>query len=90
MFVRKIRLFRNKYQIPLPEIAAACGISPQRVSEIELNPGSVLRPETQAKLNAGFDRVVEQRRIGWKELYQDYQWHRDTLLEGVEEARYEL
>ena len=37
MQVRKMRLLRHKYGISNPDLSRICGLSPQRISEIELS-----------------------------------------------------
>lgn len=90
MQVRKMRLFRLKYQITRKELGQACGLSPQRISEIELDPAPMLNAETKEKLEKAFETVVERRRGEWTELYQTFAYHRDTLTNAVEETAYEL
>lgn len=90
MQVRKMRLLRLKYQISLPELAQFCGISPQRISEIELNPDVRLDRHTAAKVNDAFASAVEQRYATLEQLESEYHKHKDTLLDCVEETTYEL
>lgn len=89
MQARKIRLLRKKYRISLAELAAACGLSGQRVSEIELGI-TPLSPATTTKIQSGFEKLIEQHRLMLLNLNQDYTKHKQTLLEPVEEIGYEL
>ena len=89
MKARKIRLLRRKYRISLSELAAACGLSGQRVSEIELGI-TPLSTATAAKIRSGFEKLMEQQQVMLLRLNQDYAKHRETLLEPVEEIDYEL
>lgn len=90
MKVRKMRLLRIKHQISLSELARFCGVSPQHISEIELNAEPKLRKETSAKLLAAFSKAIEERNNEMVGLQQDFLNHKDTLMEGVEETTYEL
>ena len=89
MQTRKMRLLRKKYRISLAELAAACGLSQQRVSEIELG-STPLSPATTLKIQSGFEKVMERHREMLLHLDQDYTTHRQTLMEPVEEIGYEL
>ena len=89
MCTRKLRLLRNKYHISLEELGAVCGISNQRISMIELGSGS-LSAQTSEKIQDGLQQVIERRRVMLSRLCQDFEAHRDTLLESVEEDEYEL
>ena len=89
MKARKIRLLRKKYRISLTELADACGLSEQRVSEIELGV-TPLSPATTIKIQSGFEKLMEQHREMLLHLNQDYAKHRETLSEPVEEIGYEL
>ena len=89
MKARKIRLLRKKYRISLTELADACGLSEQRLSEIELGV-TPLSPATTIKIQSGFEKLMEQHREMLLHLNQDYAKHRETLSEPVEEIGYEL
>ena len=89
MKARKIRLLRKKYRISLTELADACGLSEQRVSEIELGV-TPLSTATAEKIRSGFEKLMEQHREMLLHLNQDYTKHRETLFEPVEEIDYEL
>lgn len=89
MQARKVRILRRKYHISLAELAAACGFSEQRISEIELSTDP-LTPAMAAKINAGLEKLMEQHQLRLLHLNQDYERHKDTLLDPVEEIGYEL
>lgn len=89
MQARKIRLLRKKYRITLAELAAVCSFSEQRISEIELGV-TPLSPATTAKIQSGFEKLMEQHQEMLLHLNQDYTKHRETLFEPVEEIGYEL
>lgn len=90
MLVRKMRILRMKYQITLPELARYCGLSPQRISEIELNAEVILDEATAVKVTGAFSDVIMQRRFMMEHLESAYLKHKDTLLDAVEETTYEL
>ena len=48
MLVRKMRLLRHKHHINLTDLSRFCGLSPQRLSEIELNVEGLL-PATEER-----------------------------------------
>ena len=89
MRARKLRLLRNKHHISLGELGQACGISNQRISTIELGDG-YLTEKTGEKIQEGFRQIIERRRRMLLRLCEDYENHKDTLLEQVEEDEYEL
>ena len=90
MRARKMRLLRIKYQISRLELGEVCGLSPQRISEIELNAEPEATEETLIKVQSAFAAVIERRRRALEALEQDFANHKKTLLEGVEETTYEL
>ena len=89
MQVRKLRLLRLKYRISLMELSRVTGLTPQRVSEIELNAGT-LQDATVQKLVEGIEQVILLRQKDHTALQYDFQLHKDTLMEMVGEADYGL
>lgn len=89
MQVRKMRLLRHKHNITRPELGRACGLSPQRISEIELSMTG-LAPETEEKLRRGFESVARRREDALYSLRGDLARHGESLFEPVEESGYEL
>ena len=89
MKVSKILLFRDKYNIPRAELSSACGISNQRLFELEMNPGNV-RPTTARRIRKGLETVALARGRSADALLFDLLKHRDSLLDIVEEQTYEL
>ena len=89
MNVKKMRILRSKYRIPLRELSDACGISKQRLSEIELGETPVSEAASRTVADA-FAAVAERRRDSSNALSRDFRRHKDTLLESVEEHGYEL
>jgi len=90
MEVRKMRLLRHKYGISCRELVKACGLTTQRIYDIELNANVELEAETKAKIKAGFAAVIAKRRLALTNFEQDYEAHQETLLDAVEETTYEL
>lgn len=89
MLVAKIKLFRMKYGISRAELGSACGISKQRICELE-NEVAAITPATVEKLRRGMEAVLIQRE-SWNDSFRlDLEKHRDSLMEYVEENRYEL
>ena len=89
MQVRKLRLLRLKYRISLMELSRVTGLTPQRVSEIELNAGN-LQDATVQKLVEGIEQVILLRQKAHAALQYDFRLHKDTLMEMVGEADYGL
>lgn len=89
MQVKKMRLLRHKHNITRPELGRVCGLSPQRISEIELGVESMTRT-TEIKLRRAFHEIASQRRTSLHELLDDLSRHEDSLLDAVEESEYEL
>ncbi len=89
MLVSKLLLFRRKYGISRSELGSACGLSMQRIYELEIkksNPTSA----TVEKLRRGREKVIEQRRSGISAFSADLEKHKTTILDYVEENTYEL
>lgn len=89
MLVSKIKLIRMKYGITRAELGLACGLSEQRIHEIETKVGKHV-PATMDKLCCGLEKVIVQRQADVFLLCSDLEKHRGTLLEYVEENAYEL
>ena len=90
MQVRKMRILRQKYGISLTEIARACGVSKQRVSQIELITDRSVELETAGKIIRAFAGIAQRRRTEYQNLERDFTNHKATLLDCVEEDGYEL
>ena len=89
MKVSKILLFRDKYNIPRAELSSACGISNQRLFELEMNPRNV-KHSTVVRIRKGLEAVAFARSKSADALLLDLFKHRDSLLDIVEEQTYEL
>ncbi len=87
--IRKMRLIRLKYGITHRELGELCGMSPQRISEIELSDAK-LEESTEAKLRSAFNAVAVKRGIGLSGLQATLLRHTDTIFDTVEETEYEL
>lgn len=90
MQVRIMRILRLKYNISLAELARVCGVSSQRISEIELNTEPEITPKTAAKIADAFNIAAERRRRELRRFRKDYEKYKDSLMECVEEIGYEL
>ena len=89
MLVSKLKLFRLKYGITRAELSSACGLSKQRIYEIEAKVGTYA-PATTEKLCRGLEKVIIQRQTDVFLFCLDLNKHGGTLLEHVEENTYEL
>ncbi len=89
MEVRKIRVLRLKYHISLIELSQTSGLSPQRLSQLELY-NSRMTAETARKLTEGLEKVILRREKEQQNLWDDYERHRSSLMEMVRETSYVL
>lgn len=89
MLVSRLKLLRMKYGITRAELSSACGLSKQRIYEIEARVGTYA-PATAEKLITGLEKVIVQRQAGVFLLCADLEKHRSALLEYVEDNTYEL
>ena len=90
MKVRKMRILRLKYNISLAELATSCGVSSQRISEIELQTDVSVTQRTSEMVKIAFARIMAARQNRIQQLHQDYECHKETLMDCVEECEYEL
>ena len=89
MKARKLRILRKKHGISLHDLSAATGLSPQRISEIELNQRRIT-PEVEERVKRGIEKMLAQRKAQVAALRKDYSKHGKTLLKIVEDTTYEL
>lgn len=89
MKVRKFRILRLRHHVSMVELGRACGLSAQRISELELSEG-VPEQETIQKIQNGFERILTERMEDAERLQLEYQGCRDALMQRVGEDEYEL
>ena len=89
MKVRKFRILRLRHHVSMVELGRACGLSAQRISELELSEG-VPEQETIQKIQNGFERILTERMEDAERLRQDYDSCKNSLMERVGEYEYEL
>ena len=89
MLVAKIKLFRMKYGISREELGTACGVSKQRIYELENEKAAIL-PATADKMRRGMETVLKDRQVWIDAFRSDLEKHRETLMDYVEETTYEL
>ena len=89
MKVRKFRILRLRYHISMVELGRACGVSAQRISELELGE-STPEAETAQKIQTGFETIIARRREKLDTLQQEYIACKNSLMERVGEYEYEL
>ncbi|MEG0756090.1 MAG: helix-turn-helix transcriptional regulator [Oscillospiraceae bacterium] len=89
MLVRKMRVLRLKHNISTAQLAAAIQVSQQWISAIELSD-TPRSPQTAELVCRAFETLLVARKSELLELEQDYLYHCDSLLDLVEECRYEL
>ena len=90
MKVRKMRLFRIKHGISRHALGNICGVSPQRISIIETDVNPVLKHSTKESIIKAFEEIIEARNARQNCLRDDFERHRNSLFESVEENDYEL
>ena len=89
MKVRKFRILRLRHHVSMVELGRACGLSAQRISELELSEG-VPDQETIQKIQNGFERILIERMEDAERLHLEYQRCRNALMQRVGEDEYEL
>ena len=89
MKVRKFRILRLRHHVSMVELGRACGLSAQRISELELSEG-VPEQETIQKIQNGFERIITERMEDAERLHLEYQRCRNALMQRVGEDEYEL
>lgn len=89
MKVRKFRILRLRHHISMVELGRACGVSAQRISELELGTGTA-EASTVQKIQVGFERILAERTERTDALRREYEACKDTLMEPVGEYEYEL
>ena len=89
MKVRKFRILRLRHHVSMVELGRACGLSAQRISELELSEG-VPEQETIQKIQNGFERILTGRMEDAERLHLEYQRCRNALMQRVGEDEYEL
>lgn len=89
MKVRKFRILRLRHHVSMVELGRACGLSAQRISELELSEG-VPEQETIQKIQNGFERILAERMEDAERLHLEYQRCRNALMQRVGEDEYEL
>ena len=89
MKVRKFRILRLRHHVSMVELGRACGLSVQRISELELSEG-VPEQETIQKIQNGFERILTERMEDAERLHLEYQRCRNALMQRVGEDEYEL
>ena len=88
MKVRKFRILRLRHHVSMVELGRACGLSAQRISELELSEG-VPEQETIQKIQNGFERILTERMEDAERLHLEYQRCRNALMQRVGEDEYE-
>ena len=89
MKVRKFRILRLRHHVSMVELGRACGVSAQRISELELSENKP-SAETVQKIQSGFEALLTLRGEQLAALRREYADCKDTLMERVGEYEYEL
>ena len=89
MKVRKFRILRLRHHVSMVELGRACGVSAQRISELELSENKP-SAETVQKIQNGFEALLTLRGEQLAALRREYADCKDTLMERVGEYEYEL
>lgn len=83
--VLRYRNFRLRHNISLQELAENCGISAQRISQIEL--GGVRAPRKQEKLVQAMESVLLNRKRNAAQSLTEFQKEKRYLFEWEQEWR---
>ena len=62
MKVRKMRILRHKYHISRKDLATLCGVSPQRISRIELEDYFGLESGMAKRIRDAFETIIAERK----------------------------
>ena len=89
MKVRKFRILRLRHHVSMVQLGRACGLSAQRIRELELSEG-VPEQDTIQKIQNGFERILTERMEDAERLHLEYQRCRNALMQRVGEDEYEL
>ncbi len=89
MKVRKFRILRLRHHVSMVDLGRACGVSAQRISELELSENKP-SAETVQKIQSGFESIIAQRGEKLDTLHQEYIACKNSLMERVGEYEYEL
>ena len=89
MKVRKFRILRLRHHVSMVELGRACGVSAQRISELELSENKP-SAETVQKIQSGFEAILTERMEDAERLHLEYQRCRNALMQRVGEDEYEL
>ena len=84
MQTRRMRLLREKHGISVRELGRHCGISYQRLFQIELGEGSVTVHMKQ-HIEKAFSGLIASRQQELSALELDFEKYRSNLLDFVEE-----
>ena len=80
---KRMRQLRDKYGISLRELERYSSLTPQRLSQIELDTRPVV-PRTKQHMETAFKRLIKARRQNLADLEADFQKHRRNLLDIVD------
>ena len=58
MKVRKFRILRLRHHVSMVELGRACGLSAQRISELELSEGCAGTGNHSENFKSGFERIL--------------------------------
>ena len=84
-----MRFLKLIHHINLTDLSRFCGLSPQRLSEIELNVEGLL-PATEEKVRQAFYAAADQREAELSSLRSDLERYGDSLFETIKESDYAL
>ena len=81
---KRMRQLRDKYGISLRELERYSSLTPQRLSQIELDTRPVV-PRTKQHIETAFTDLIAARRQNISALEADFQTYRNNLLDFVDE-----
>ena len=67
-----------------------CGVSPQRISRIELEDYFGLESSMDKRIRDAFETIIAERQSELSTLRTDFEKNKESLFDRVEEIGYEL
>ena len=80
---RKMRLLREKHGVSIAELSRHCGVSPQRLSQIELE-SKANTTHLKSLVKKAFSGCIKSRQKKLSALASDFQKCKDKLLDFAE------
>ena len=89
MKIMVLKMLREKYGVSVRELSECCGLSLQRIYEIE-SSGRPVGEAVRRRIAEALERAIRRRYERVDALTASFMAHRDELFSYVEEADYEV